>query len=223
MLQLEHLILNTQLTTDQVTQIRKQLAVLAPPPTPPAPLRAPSLAPAPVPAPSASVEPTPASAPAPAADVAASNPLQGIDLSLLSQLSATGALASLFTGNGSSSGGTPAPEIKAEVKEEVKPDVAQQQSQKRQEVFAEKEDDAAGLWLGEVMRMGVGLTNADVAMCVFSPYSPLSFSFSVECISDLLPSDLLPCPLLLPFPSSSELKQVVSAPKPPTSSTPSSP
>ncbi|GAA5832500.1 hypothetical protein JCM11251_001348 [Rhodosporidiobolus azoricus] len=177
---LESLILNTQLTPTQVNQIRGQLASLAPPAPPPAPAPAPVIAPAPPVPIAAALSPTPqpalppavasvlspqtaaAAAPSTAAAPTA-NPLAGIDLSLLSQLSANGALANLF--NPSSAAATPPPpdvkpvlpadEVKPIV--DVKPDVATK-------VEIPAADEAAGLWEGEVMRMGVGMGNADVAL-----------------------------------------------------------
>ncbi|GAA5914453.1 hypothetical protein JCM6882_003022 [Rhodosporidiobolus microsporus] len=182
---LESLILNTQLTTNQVNQIRGQLAALAPPAPPPAPTPIPEPAPAPALAPppaaaaaTTTFSPTPqpalppavapilspraAAAAAPPPSAAAPNPLAGIDLSLLSQLSATGALANLF---GNAPSATPPPvDVKPEIKvEDVKPEVKVEPAAAavKQE---DKADDAAGLWEGEVMRMGVGMANADVAL-----------------------------------------------------------
>ncbi|BGP17362.1 hypothetical protein JCM10213_003406 [Rhodosporidiobolus nylandii] len=208
---LESLILNTQLTTDQVNQIRGQLAALAPPPPPPAPVPVPVAAPIPspspappVPAAAAVAAPVPAAvqailspAPpaAPAAPVApalpAANPLAGIDMSLLNQLSATGALASLFAPPAPTdqqqqqqqqadvkpdfaallaSVSQPAqPILKTEEKppvvEDLKPQQQPQAPVKVEDPLAkDTQDDAAGLWEGEVMRMGVGLGNAEVAL-----------------------------------------------------------
>ncbi|GAA5848917.1 hypothetical protein JCM8547_006388 [Rhodosporidiobolus lusitaniae] len=155
---LESLILNTQLTTQQVNQIRAQLAALAPPPAPPAP--------APV------VEaPPPAVPTAPTAPAEAANPLAGIDLSLLNNLAATGALANLFSPQPPVTG-SPAPELKPFIQDEdsalpsasVVPKVEVPDVKEKVVVVQEKEDDAAGLWEGEVMRMGVGLGNGEVAL-----------------------------------------------------------
>ncbi|GAA6024918.1 hypothetical protein JCM10207_004268, partial [Rhodosporidiobolus poonsookiae] len=167
---LESLILNTQLTPDQVAQIRTQLAALTPPAPPPAappaavalpPAAAAALSPPPevkptIFSPTPTPQPAPAIPPAAPAAAAPANPLAGIDLSLLSQLSATGALAGLFSGSASGTpqpGGTPQPE-------ETKPVVKAEEPA----VKEEKADDAAGLWEGEVMRMAVGMGNADVAL-----------------------------------------------------------
>ncbi|GAA6044072.1 hypothetical protein JCM8097_005017 [Rhodosporidiobolus ruineniae] len=178
---LENLILNTQLTTEQVNQIRAQLAALAPPPGPPTPVPAAAPAPAPAPVeaakalspPPPAAPAAPAATPAPAPAPAPANPLAGIDLSLLSQLSATGALANLF-GGASSGTGTPAtatpPPVDGKpvlVKEEEKPFVPASVATAppvKEEKPVELFDDAAGLWDGEVMRMGVGMSNADVAL-----------------------------------------------------------
>ncbi|GAA5930066.1 hypothetical protein JCM1841_000667 [Sporobolomyces salmonicolor] len=146
---LESLILNTQLTTEQVNQIRAQLAALAPraatsaspPPVHPAALAA---SPTSAPAPAAVLSSAPPAAPAaPAPSVA------GVDLNLLSQLSATGALANLFCNAAPAvkqEGGTPAPQ-------EVKPAVT---------VWDEK-DEMARVWEEEIKRLGVKLENADLA------------------------------------------------------------
>ncbi|GAA5990252.1 hypothetical protein JCM11641_001799 [Rhodosporidiobolus odoratus] len=178
---LESLILNTQLTTDQVNQIRAQLAALAPPV--PAPTPTPVLLPTPTAAPIASVPSlspvpvlppsVPGSVPSPPAPVppilplasepatTAANPLAGIDLSLLSQLSATGALANLFQNADSPAppATAPAASVPPVKVEEIKPQL-EEEKPKLDEQF----DDAAGLWEGEVLRMGVGMGNAEIAL-----------------------------------------------------------
>ncbi|GAA5909393.1 hypothetical protein JCM5296_007023 [Sporobolomyces johnsonii] len=151
---LESLILNTQLTTEQVNQIRAQLAALAP-------RAATSASPPPVAHPAA-LAPPPAAAPVPAATVLSPAPpaapaapaptVAGVDLNLLSQLSATGALANLF-GNAAPPAvkqeeGTPAPQ------QEVKPAVT---------LSSDEKDEAARVWEEEIMRLGVKLENADLA------------------------------------------------------------
>ncbi|BGP49301.1 mRNA 3' end processing factor [Rhodotorula kratochvilovae] len=182
---LESLILNTQLTTGQVNQIRAQLKALTPAPAPPPPAPAPVPAPAPLPAalatpaftPAASLTPqlAPAAPVAPAA--AAPNPLMGgIDLSLLSQLSASGALANLF-----------APALAAEVKPEIKPDVGTGEG----DASASAKDEMALAWEEEILRLNVGLSNAEVAAprphAPTHLYLPLSLSCA-QCALRLFPT-----------------------------------
>ncbi|GAA5824504.1 hypothetical protein JCM3770_000103 [Rhodotorula araucariae] len=163
---LESLILNTQLTTEQVNQIRAQLKALTPaPPAPavaaPVPAPAPALA-TPVFTPAASLTPqlapaavaaagAPALAPAPAAPPPSLT--GGIDLSLLSQLSASGALANLFSPLSS----TPAP---PDTKPEIKPEVL---ATAVAETDAPAKDEMAQAWEDEILRLNVGLSNAEVA------------------------------------------------------------
>lgn len=167
---LESLILNTQLTTEQVNQIRGQLAALAPPP----PAQRPSASPVP-PAPAA---PPPASLLSPpvqpAASAAYANLLQppappsasgpgggsGIDLSLLSKLTASGALANLFSPSSATST-PPPPGIKVEdegAKVRVKVE--------DETVTKAERDELAAAWEDEILRLGVGLTNADLVVSV---------------------------------------------------------
>lgn len=88
-------------------------------------------------------------------------------------------MANLFGGGG---GGTPAaatppPDIKPVIAvEEVKPAVADVKPEVK--VEQPTADDAAGLWEGEVMRMGVGMGNADVALYAFP--LPLRCPFSSD-------------------------------------------
>ncbi|GAA5872978.1 hypothetical protein JCM3774_004890 [Rhodotorula dairenensis] len=243
---LEQLILNTQLTTEQVTQIRNQLAALAPPPTTATTGRsAASASPAPVPAASLSPPagqqpqpplmagqsayaasqprhlspPAPAAhspqfqqqqhqrfSPAPPAPLAAaaavgspalvpalahgSTPtptltpahpaggggggggglVNGIDLGLLSQLSASGALANLFGGSGSTgggAGGSGSPAL-ANAKVEAKPDLVKAEDgalgpNRREKVPLVERDEMAPMWEQEVIRMGVTLNSGDLA------------------------------------------------------------
>ncbi|GAA5901934.1 hypothetical protein JCM8208_006643 [Rhodotorula glutinis] len=195
---LESLILNTQLTTEQVNQIRAQLKALTPAPAPvPSPSPAP---PAPVaavvepaaaaasltpqllaptapshahgPAPSHAHGPSPSPAPVPAADSTPAPPapsslVGGIDLGLLSQLSASGALANLFAPSAS-----PGPSAPPAVK--LEDALAQAQGHGVGQVKAEEEkpqplgqgpdkDEMARGWEDEILRLNVGLTNAEVA------------------------------------------------------------
>ncbi|GAA5992830.1 hypothetical protein JCM10908_001359 [Rhodotorula pacifica] len=220
---LENLILNTQLTTEQVTQIRNQLAALAPPPPPaggrpsasPVPPAAPGqnlasalsplvqqqqqaspqsyggqhLSPPPPaaaqqqqqrrfsPAPPPPPPPVPAGAfgasPAPVAAAQVLPPaapggvVNGIDLGLLSQLSASGALANLFGGGAPASGGSPA---LSSVKVEAKPEIKEEEggaggagSKRREKVPLVEKDEMAMVWEQEVVRMGVTLNSGELA------------------------------------------------------------
>lgn len=89
MLQLESLVLNTQLTSDQVYQIREQLHALDPAPAFTPPLAAPPI-----------IAPTPPAPiiPAPAVVVDPGTLLQGIDLNLLAQLKGLAGVGGLLTG-----------------------------------------------------------------------------------------------------------------------------
>lgn len=87
----------------------------------------------------------------------------GVDLSLLSQLSATGALAGLFAPGGAGSGAaTPVPALKTEgtPAPEVKP------STKVKTEDWNEEDEAVRIWQDEIQRLNVELQNADLAQCV---------------------------------------------------------
>lgn len=232
---LEQLILNTQLTTEQVTQIRNQLAALAPPataaaaaagtpppgarasasasPAPPRPVAPPAppplappgaavtnalsplmqqqqqpygagspgpasqyygsppmmaagLAPPTAPAamrsrtatPTLKPAPAPAMSPAPPGAAQAGGLVNGIDLGLLSQLSASGALANLF-GSGQGQATPPPPGLKVEAGGgDVKPLV----DAKSGAPLVEK-DELAGVWEEEAVRFGVTLNGPDLA------------------------------------------------------------
>lgn len=250
---LEHLILNTQLTTEQVTQIRNQLQALAPPPPPTPAGRGPSASPLPLaaatvptstttatilsplvqqqqqqaypppppppsmphsyvgqqhlspppplgpqqqqysyqqqqsqpprqfsPHPAAPTPPPPPPPPAaasPALAPASSNPtpgvVNGIDLGLLSQLSASGALANLF-GSGVR-GGSASPAL-AHATVEQKPDVLLKvedggnattptttTATRREKVPLVEKDEMAAVWEQEAIRFGVTLNSGDLA------------------------------------------------------------
>ncbi|GAA5820627.1 hypothetical protein JCM10212_005713 [Sporobolomyces blumeae] len=213
---LESLILNTQLTTDQVNQIRSQLATLnprpaststsPPPPSHPPPLPVPTMSPAPPhlptatmvpsmsPAPPAMSPPPPAAAgpalqnlaaalsPVPQAPPRPTSAVAGVDLSLLSQLSATGALANLF---GSSGNATPVPpavpamSVKAEGTPlpESKPDLTEKAGFEADQ----GEDEAARIWQEEIKRLNVNLENADLARSRPNVASLLYVSIPLEC------------------------------------------
>ena len=219
---LESLILNTQLTTEQVNQIRAQLKALTPAPAP-----VPSPSPAP-PAPVAAAEPAAASltpqllaptAPshthgpspspsfAPAADSTSAPPapsslVGGIDLGLLSQLSASGALANLFA-----PGASPAPSSAASGAVKLEDAPGQAHAHAHGQVKAEEnkpqvkelggadKDEMARGWEDEILRLNVGLTNAEVAACVLLPLSLHAVLVFVE--------PLLTLPLLAPQTSAS--------------------
>ncbi|GAA5997414.1 hypothetical protein JCM5350_003834 [Sporobolomyces pararoseus] len=185
---LESLILNTQLTTDQVNQIRTQLAALnprpvssSPPPirptaiVPPPPVPVLSPAPPPVPTLSAVLSPPPA--------------VGGVDLNLLSQLSATGALANLFgnvpTGSGSA---TPIPtaqtttiKIEGTPVPETKPVVAPSSVKKEEKNDFDQEDEAVKIWQDEIQRLNVELTNADLAHSRPNVTALLYVSLPLQC------------------------------------------
>ncbi|GJN90071.1 hypothetical protein Rhopal_003069-T1 [Rhodotorula paludigena] len=162
---LESLILNTQLTTEQVNQIRAQLAALAPPP-PPAPVVQQS-PPPPPPAAAATLSPpqpqqqslaaalaslTPTLQPPAAAAAPAQGLVGGIDLGLLSQLSASGALNNLFAPATPSEAGVKLEEARAQVKKDEGGPVRLER------------DEMAQAWEDEVLRLAVGLTNAELVM-----------------------------------------------------------
>ncbi|GAA5833559.1 hypothetical protein JCM3766R1_002574 [Sporobolomyces carnicolor] len=164
--QLESLILNTQLTTDQVNQIRTQLAALNPRPvsSSPPPIRPTAIAPPP---------PPPALSPPPPAVTSVStahspppppsSSVGGVDLNLLSQLSATGALANLF-GNGSSISGTTTPVVAPAIKSEGTPAPETKPSiVPKLENDLSQEDEAVRIWQEEIQRLNVELTNSDLA------------------------------------------------------------
>ncbi|GAA5922991.1 hypothetical protein JCM3775_006213 [Rhodotorula graminis] len=190
---LESLILNTQLTTEQVNQIRAQLKALTPAP---APIPSPSPAP---PAPVAAVavaepaaasltpqllaptapsfahghSPSPAPAPAAESTPAPSSLVGGIDLGLLSQLSASGALANLFAP--AASPGPPSAAAAAAPAVKLEDAFAQGHGHGAGQVKAEEDkpqplgqgpdkDEMARGWEDEILRLNVGLTNAEVAV-----------------------------------------------------------
>ncbi|BGP25604.1 pre-mRNA cleavage complex 2 protein Pcf11 [Rhodotorula toruloides] len=171
---LESLILNTQLTTEQVNQIRGQLAALAPPPV----AQRPSASPVPPPAPSIlspTVQPAASAAyanllqpPAPAQSTATS----GIDLSLLSKLTASGALANLFSPSAAS---TPPPGIKVEDEGGKKVKVEDET------VTKAERDEFASAWEEEIIRLGVGLTNADLLVPRPQALHLLTLSLPLQC------------------------------------------
>ncbi|GAA5939965.1 Pcf11p [Sporobolomyces koalae] len=191
---LESLILNTQLTTEQVNQIRSQLAALNPRPAAgtsasPPPLRPTAIVPPPIappaPAPesatslaqSTPIDPSRAMSPA-AAVKSESSPsvVDGVDLSLLSRLSATGALANLFgsiTPTPASpvvkSEGTPVPEVKPFV------DAAAQQQ------HWDPADEAVQIWQDEIQRLHVELKNADLMHSRPNAASLLYTSIALQC------------------------------------------
>ncbi|BGO97418.1 pre-mRNA cleavage complex 2 protein Pcf11 [Rhodotorula toruloides] len=170
---LESLILNTQLTTEQVNQIRGQLAALAPPPAqrpsaspvPPASVLSPSVQPAPSAAYANLLQPP---VPAPAASGGSS----GIDLSLLSKLTASGALANLFSPSAAS---TPPPGIKVEDEGGKKVKVEDET------VTKAERDEMAAAWEEEILRLGVGLTNADLVVPRPQAVTLLTLSLPLQC------------------------------------------
>ncbi|GAA5835826.1 hypothetical protein JCM5353_003362 [Sporobolomyces roseus] len=189
---LESLILNTQLTTDQVNQIRSQLAALNPRNTStsasPPPVRPTAVAPPPPPPP-AVLSPAMASTPSLANVAAALSPVPtpqpqplsaigGVDLSLLSQLSATGALAGLFAPGGAGSGAAtpvPAPKTEGTPAPEVKP------STKVKTEDWNEEDEAVRIWQDEIQRLNVELQNADLAHSRPNVASLLYISLPLQC------------------------------------------
>ncbi|GAA5907113.1 Pcf11p [Sporobolomyces salmoneus] len=176
---LESLILNTQLTTDQVNQIRTQLAALNPRPvsSSPPPIRPTAVAP-----------PPPVLSPAPPAIPSLSTVLSppqpqassvgGVDLSLLSQLSATGALANLF-GNGSSTSGTTTPILPAAPKAEGTP-VPETKPPTSQNDF-DQEDETVRIWQDEIQRLNIELNNSDLAHSRPNVAALLYVSLPLQC------------------------------------------
>ncbi|GAA5890445.1 hypothetical protein JCM16303_007145 [Sporobolomyces ruberrimus] len=201
---LESLILNTQLTTDQVNQIRSQLAALNPTPaastsTSPPPIRPTAIAPPPPPqqalsSPPPSTLPTPALSsilspvptPTPSSQLPPPPSVGGVDLSLLSQLSATGALANLF--GGTSGSATPALPLPVPIKNEgtpapeVKPINVQEVKEEKEDLAASNEkDEAVRIWQDEIQRLNVELQNSDLAKPRPNVATLLYISLPLQC------------------------------------------
>lgn len=169
-----------------MNQIRSQLAALNPTPaastsTSPPPIRPTAIAPPPPPqqalsSPPPSTLPTPALSsilspvptPTPSSQLPPPPSVGGVDLSLLSQLSATGALANLF--GGTSGSATPALPLPVPIKNEgtpapeVKPINVQEVKEEKEDLAASNEkDEAVRIWQDEIQRLNVELQNSDLA------------------------------------------------------------